>query len=260
MVGNNATIDIADPLLSFIDIGNNSSINMRNIDLTEHITQHDSGNDVAIGTSESTLFIDNMHSNTFQFYAVTGSTSSGGITVRNSTFTGPSLTGWRLIIDNCIFHNGRFIIYDSIQMTNSIVFNDSGSGYLDFTLDVSQLHHSELVHNTFAGNYTTNCPTNTGNILFDGNIFYNTTIQSSAFCEFKYNLTIPREDFGDTTNITGDPMFRDAANGDFHLKPGSAAIDTANPADVFTGHDLDGTPRPQGARSDIGAFEYFPPK
>jgi hypothetical protein len=51
-------------------------------------------------------------------------------------------------------------------------------------------------------------------------------------------------------------MFQDAASEDFHLKLRSAAVDTANPTDLFTGHDFDGTPRPQGARSDIGAFEY----
>jgi hypothetical protein len=53
-------------------------------------------------------------------------------------------------------------------------------------------------------------------------------------------------------------MFKDAASNDFHLKLRSAAIDAANPGDVFTGHDLDGVLRPQGTRSDIGAYEYLP--
>lgn len=44
----------------------------------------------------------------------------------------------------------------------------------------------------------------------------------------------------------------------FNLQPGSVAIDAADPAATET-HDILGTPRPQGTRHDIGAFEYAPP-
>ncbi|HNR96858.1 MAG TPA: choice-of-anchor Q domain-containing protein, partial [Anaerolineae bacterium] len=45
--------------------------------------------------------------------------------------------------------------------------------------------------------------------------------------------------------------------GDYHLLPGSAAID----AGVFSGVavDLDGQARPVGAGYDLGADEYVPP-
>ena len=49
-------------------------------------------------------------------------------------------------------------------------------------------------------------------------------------------------------------LFVDPANGDYHPKPGSAALDLA-PVLVDLTRDLEGAPRPQGASSDAGAYE-----
>ena len=55
-------------------------------------------------------------------------------------------------------------------------------------------------------------------------------------------------------NIWGDPLFVDAANGNFHLRSGSPAIDEAMPIPDIT-HDIDGEMRPLGLGPDIGADE-----
>jgi len=52
-----------------------------------------------------------------------------------------------------------------------------------------------------------------------------------------------------------DPLFVDASNGNFHLKSGSPAIDNGSSINAPS-IDFDGTPRPQGAAFDIGAFEF----
>jgi hypothetical protein len=56
-------------------------------------------------------------------------------------------------------------------------------------------------------------------------------------------------------NLTSDPRFVKASAGDFHLTPGSPAIDTGMPVSAVT-TDFDQRPRPQGAGFDIGAYEY----
>ena len=56
-------------------------------------------------------------------------------------------------------------------------------------------------------------------------------------------------------SLLSDPQFVNQAAGDFHLKAGSPAIDAGTPLPQ-TSPDLGGTPRPQGAGYDMGAFEF----
>jgi hypothetical protein len=144
---------------------------------------------------------------------------------------------------------------ESIQLTNSILISDSA--HQTFVLGGST-NQSHIAHNTFVGGTGIYCnPNSFAARTFDSNIFYNVPSIPPS-CQYQYNLSVLSVGLTGTGNITGDPMFKDSANDDFHLKPGSAAIDTANPGDVFTGHDFDGTQRPQGTHSDIGALEYVP--
>lgn len=68
---------------------------------------------------------------------------------------------------------------------------------------------------------------------------------------------------GTQGNISGDPVFVNAAANDYHLRPTSPAIDAGVTAAQAT-IDFDGTARPVDgnadgtARPDIGAFEFVP--
>jgi fibronectin-binding autotransporter adhesin len=59
-----------------------------------------------------------------------------------------------------------------------------------------------------------------------------------------------------TVNVWGDPAFADPGAGDYHIGPGSVAVDAGVSAGVTT--DIDGDPRPMDAGYDIGADELRP--
>jgi hypothetical protein len=58
----------------------------------------------------------------------------------------------------------------------------------------------------------------------------------------------------DTSGLSVDPAFVNAAAGDYHLSAGSPAIDAGSPL-YATATDYDGHTRPSGGGPDIGAFE-----
>jgi hypothetical protein len=64
---------------------------------------------------------------------------------------------------------------------------------------------------------------------------------------------------GSGSNQSGDPLFADAAGGDFHPLTGSPLIDAGTSDSASGPSDLDGRARTLGAAPDIGAYEFPPP-
>lgn len=258
IVGNHATIasGAGDTSLRIYD---GSSITMRDIQLEEHAQPSDTDFGV-IQLRNSKLILDDMQSDTQHLDPVYG---EGGdtLTIRRSTVTGPSVRATKLIADRCFFHSGGPGVTDSIELTNSVIISDSSSGNSGLAININSTvasSDSKILNNTVvAGRVSCSVPGHRAQ--FTNNIFYNyTSIDVSNNCAYQYNLVTPAINLGGNGNTTGDPMFVDMAHGDFHLKAGSVAIDAADPAVVSIDRDYDGTHRPQGTRSDIGAFEYVP--
>ncbi len=80
-------------------------------------------------------------------------------------------------------------------------------------------------------------------------LFYNVTNDKSAGTG-----GFPGDD--ESTWTTGNPLFADAPNGDYHITAGSAAYNTGtNEAGFYTTDDIDGDMRPLFGQYDIGADE-----
>ncbi len=180
-------------------------------------------------------------------------------------FNAGALIDAGLILDRSkFFGRGPSIIGGSFfaVITNNLIVAD------DFALSLSTAFNgistvpTRIEHNTFIGGQVDcNTPTSGGRERrFLNNIFVDPSggLPKASSCFYDYNLTMP-PDFalGGMGNITGDPKFVDRGNGDYHLQVGSPAIDNADPTSIED-HDLDNLMRPQGGRSDIGAFEHAP--
>jgi hypothetical protein len=98
----------------------------------------------------------------------------------------------------------------------------------------------------------------------DHNLFYNPYREEDVLV-FEGDGEFNRDQINDGTLFaqTGhnehsryvDPLFVDAANGDFHLNAGSPAVDVGVTNEWVPDNDLEGNPRPAGNAPDLGAYE-----
>jgi hypothetical protein len=97
--------------------------------------------------------------------------------------------------------------------------------------------------------------------VFENNIFYTPSGQvpnviNGNACTLTGNITFPQELSLGSTNLNQDPKFVNPQARDYRIQSGSPAVDAAVvSAGPALDHDFAGTPRPQGVRKDIGAFE-----
>lgn len=166
---------------------------------------------------------------------------------QNTTRYGHTCCGGILLAsgkNNRAFNN---VIHDS----NTIYQHGIDAGYSA----TNALIYNNTIYNTGVGLWTG--PSSAG-AVFKNNIVIRSSnrnmVDTSTTSVKSHNLC---DTSGTGCTHVGDPKFAGAAGGDFHLLAGSAAIDQG--ADLsaagVTG-DIEGTTRPQGARFDIGAYEF----
>ncbi len=96
-------------------------------------------------------------------------------------------------------------------------------------------------------------------------IFYNNNTniyeKSGATTTLHYSICSGASSAGVSVNneVSGDPLFTDAANDDYTLQSNSAAVD-AGSSSYAPATDINGISRPQSSADDLGYYEYVLPQ
>jgi len=166
-----------------------------------------------------------------------------GILIRNNIFTANNFVGIQLagsapnrnikIYNNTFYQNGRQGI--NIPDLASVV-----------NIDI----RNNLIYQSENSNCVNNCSWYPQAHVMKGAQAQNVTVDCNSYHPGSPNLIGTT----DANAVTGAVYFFNDPALDFHLLPGSSVIDRGTIlADIP--RDYDGTPRPQGAAPDIGAFE-----
>lgn len=245
IVGNGALIEAP---LTAIKITGSSDVAVRN--LVIHANGAETSGIECYDSSHLTL--DDIKTQTSIASTDVGCGTGTEATIRQSEFRQPIYLGGKFLGDRLQLLGG-ITIYgtESASLTNSIIHNK-----VELYAGSNDRGRADLDNNTFDDAAITGGSTSA--ISLTSNILHNSTVFSPCI-NCNYNLMFPDNGLKKPANLVGDPLFKDAHNGDYHLRAGSPAIDAGSPRpSIANGHDYDLASRPQGARLDIGAFEYVP--
>jgi hypothetical protein len=254
------------PLIDNTLIGNNTSAQ--------------SGGGIAISYASPIIQNSSIADNTADDYG--GGLEAGGTSqpvLMDTTITGNTArwAGGLYVGDNVTVHisNGRVednnaqqaagirVTYATLVMTNTFVVDNmavgGGPGAVQFWNAFGKLVNVTIADNKATGGFG-GITFTTGNTaqqldITNGILFFNDGGDlncSGGPCNVTYS-DVPESIVG-SGNISADPQFVDRAAKDYHLRPGSPAIDKGT-SDGAPAVDFEGDPRPVGA-VDMGADEF----
>jgi hypothetical protein len=146
-------------------------------------------------------------------------------------------------------HAGVSVYQTVLTMTNSLFINNTGAG-LGGRYITGTIVNVTFADNTGAGLGVSGAVVSITNSIMWGNEGHD--YHCTGGCTLTYS-DVEDEDITGTGNIFADPLFVNAANGDYRLGVGSPCIDKGTPVGAPT-HDVEGTPR--DAAPDMGAYEW----
>ncbi|MFC4776283.1 right-handed parallel beta-helix repeat-containing protein [Paenibacillus sp. GCM10023252] len=265
-----------------------TTVNPQHVTIKNNIVHDTPGGGIGAEESDYINFENNTVYNTswYNLYATSGmsilhsvdkdtnTTSYKNVVRNNRVYNNKTLVKWAKIKD---YSDGNGIIIDDNQnhqildkypayngktlVTNNISYSNGGSG-----IHAYYSHNVDIVNNTA---YQNNTQLNEGEIYANStdkvkiinNILVASTGKKVNSNYNNTNLTYNYNVYSNGTpevsgvnDIWADPLFENAAGGDFRLKIGSRAVDKGVAAGAPT-NDFSYNPRPRGAGPDRGALE-----
>jgi predicted outer membrane repeat protein len=182
--------------------------------------------------TESTLLRNSASNGAGQALAI--SQSGGLVYVGNSQ-----------IVDESVLSTSDVIRLSGVSSAAQIVNNTvvgNGQGHMIGQIQTSP-RAASVINNVIAG-FAVGIFGTANNIEVGNNLYFTVPVSRTA------NVI----DLGGS--VVADPLFVDAANGNYHIKPASPAVNAGRATDLTI--DIDGQQRPWGVAVDIGFDEIDP--
>jgi hypothetical protein len=261
-----ATIGTGAELMSGVGVGGGANVSIRNLSALS-LSCSDPVTNTTVSVRDSAF----SSSNTVSAQRCTMTLTRVDVTSTGST-TAFSLTGpVDFQADRVTARVDTFAFFSafgqgvSSRVTNSVFENiyvnpntsdttDPGSQIL-FAFDTFIMGEG-VQHDCFVDSGTAHRTIRFENSIMKGT--GSTEVVAGTACTFLHNIMTPQATLP-PTNSGADPQLANIAARDYHLKSGSPAIDAAVPSTGLDPlGDFDGIARPQGAKKDLGAFEFKP--
>jgi len=246
-------------------------------------TSGQGGGGILVSGSSSAPGAPQIIGNTITNNSVAGGGDGGGISV--GYFSSPLIQG-NLIQGNKAYNFGGGVAlesYNSPLLVQNVIVNNislgGGSGAGVYVSPASDSTQTMVISNTIVANsaFDNTSGVDVGgfgqHVTFTNNIIVAASGQNAVTCSSPYSSISPVLSYNDafavsgaawvgicdtTTNpgnLSADPLFLSAVNGDFHVQLGSPAIDAGDSsASNLPVTDFDGNPR-IAANIDLGAYE-----
>ncbi len=180
----------------------------------------------------------------------------GALSIRNSEITGNnaiSLSGGTGR-GGGVYFDGVYLRMKNVLLNGNMAFT-SGEG-LEVAKGRASIENCTIVDNDGEG-----IRRDGGTVAVTNSILWNNGVDSTGTVTIAWSIIENSSDYTDGGNNLGsDPLFVDAAGGNYRLQRGSPAIDTGlNQPWMIGATDLDGLPRILKGTVDRGCYELIPP-